>query len=839
MPTVPTVSATHEAYERGQAALSQRDAAERKALGQFMTAPPVARLMADALGDLADGARLLEPAIGSGVLACAVAERAARVGTGAVRVVGYDVDEGLASVARTVLDGTSAEVGVTVGDFMVAASQRSDTLFSGAPDGLGEPFDAVVANPPYVKLNRSDERLQAAEAVAPAAPNAYAVFVTLALARLRPGGRAVFLLPRSFCSGAYFGRFRDGLLRRAVIERLHLFDARDDAFDRDGVLQENVVLVMRRAGRGGDGASEPCEPATVEVSISYRGADLSRTASRSVPWDLVAGQRGGHTFFRIPTSELDELTVRSVERWPASLGALGLHVSTGPVVPFRAKPLLASHRDVSEGRAVPLLWMQNVRTGEVVWPTERGRKPQGLRTDADGGSLLTPPGNAVLLRRFSGKEERRRLTAAPLLSDEFGGSAVAVENHLNVIRPSSGAGLSVEMARGLTALLGSALLDRYFRVLGGHTQVNAGELRALPFPRAGTIRRIGEAVVSGVEPDQAVYATLRSEGLLHDDLPAITETRLRMGKIDEAQDLLKTLGMPRRQHNEMAALTLLTLAQLSEPDSWASAQRRSLGVHDVMGEMRTRYDRDYAENTRETVRRHVIHQFVQAGIVERNPDDPALPTNSPRTHYALSDAALRAVRAYDSDGWNDAATAFLEEQPSLLSAYRAKRDQHKVALRLPSGEEYHLSPGAHNVLQAAVIEEFGPRFAPGARVLYVGDTADKTLHLDEEGFAEIGVPVPSHDKLPDVVLYDPENGWLYLIEAVTSHGPVSPKRVVELRMLMTKDSEVGVVFVSAFPDVSTFKTYLADIAWETEVWIADQPTHLIHFDGDRFLGPHE
>ena len=724
---------------------------------------------------------------------------------------------------------------------MADASARSFSLFGEEEGSLTQPFDAVIANPPYFKMSRGDERLEAAEAVAPSAPNAYAVFITLSLAKLRPGGRAVFLIPRSFCSGAYFGRFRDGLLRRAIIERLHLFDARDDAFNQDNVLQENVILVLRRMGNlGGDGDSRGTGlPSNIEVSVSARGADLSKVTSRSVPWELLAGRKGGHTFFRIPTCELDELTVRSVESWPASLSALGLHVSTGPVVPFRVKPLLASERDVAEGRAVPLLWMQNVQTSKVIWPTRRGRKPQGLRRGADADSLLTPPGNAVLLRRFSAKEERRRLTAAPLLAKQFDGSPVAIENHLNVIRPVNGESLSDEATAGLTALLGSALLDRYFRVLGGHTQVNAGELRALPLPPAATIDRIGKTVLAGTPPDQAVYAVLRSDGLLHDDLPAITETRLRMGKIEEAQDLLKTLGMPRRQHNEMAALTLLVLAQLSEPDPWAKAERKSLRIHDIMGEMRTRYDRDYAENTRETVRRQVIHQFEQAGLVERNPDDPKLPTNSPRTHYALSDVALRTIRAYDSEGWIEAAASFLEEQQSLLSTYRAKREQHKVALRLPSGDEYHLSPGAHNVLQAAIIEEFGPRFAPGARVLYVGDTADKTLHLDEEGFAAIGVPVPSHDKLPDVVLYDAENEWLYLIEAVTSHGPISPKRLVELRTLMLKDTDIGPVFVSAFPDFSMFKTYLTEIAWETEVWIAEQPTHLIHFNGNRFLGPHE
>jgi type II restriction enzyme len=310
-----------------------------------------------------------------------------------------------------------------------------------------------------------------------------------------------------------------------------------------------------------------------------------------------------------------------------------------------------------------------------------------------------------------------------------------------------------------------------------------------------------------------------------------------MGKIQEAQDILKTLGLPRPQQNEMAALTLLVLAGLSEDTPWVQARQQSLRIHDMLGEMQTRYGRQYAENTRETIRRQVIHQFVQAGLVLRNPDDPTLPTNSPRTHYALSEPTLDTLRAYRSGDWPEAAKVFLENQRALIETYRQQRDQYKVPLIMEGGVEYHLSPGAHNELQVLVIEEFGPRFAPGAKVLYVGDTANKTLHIDESGFRKLGIPIPSHDKLPDVVLYDEGRNWLYLIEAVTSHGPMSPKRQLELRELLGK-GKADLIYVTAFPDFNTFKNFLLDIAWETEVWVADRPTHLIHFNGDRFLRPH-
>ena len=252
--------------------------------------------------------------------------------------------------------------------------------------------------------------------------------------------------------------------------------------------------------------------------------------------------------------------------------------------------------------------------------------------------------------------------------------------------------------------------------------------------------------------------------------------------------------------------------------------------------MRDTYGRDYAENTRESVRRQVIHQFEQARVVDRNPDEPDLPTNSPRTHYGLTDDALKVLRLYQTGGWESELHVFRTSHGALLEIYQRRRRMREIPIRTSTGEEIRLSPGRHNRLQGQVVTDFGPRFAPGSTLLYLGDAADKLLHLDRGKLADLGVPITEHDKLPDVVLYDEERNWLFLVEAVTSHGPVSPKRVEELEVTL-KDCFATRLYVSAFPDFRQFKQHVDKIAWETEVWIAEIPDHLIHFNGDKFLGP--
>lgn len=308
-----------------------------------------------------------------------------------------------------------------------------------------------------------------------------------------------------------------------------------------------------------------------------------------------------------------------------------------------------------------------------------------------------------------------------------------------------------------------------------------------------------------------------------------------MDKITQAQAILAALQLPPAQQNEMAALTLLVLAQLDEPTPWHEAKRQSLRIHDILQEINARFGRNYAENTCETVRRQVIHQFEQARLVDRNPDEPGLPTNSPRTHYALSDIAIRTLRQFDTPDWQTAVAQFLEQQQSLVALYEQKRQRELIPLSY-QGQTYRLSPGKHNQLQVAIIEEFGPRFAPGAKLLYLGDTADKSLLVDEQAFNDLNIPLTKNDKLPDVILYDSSRNWLYLIEAVTSHGPVTPKRRLELDALL-QNCPAGRIYVSAFLDFATFRNFISNIAWETEVWLSELPDHMIHYNGDRFIGP--
>lgn len=310
-----------------------------------------------------------------------------------------------------------------------------------------------------------------------------------------------------------------------------------------------------------------------------------------------------------------------------------------------------------------------------------------------------------------------------------------------------------------------------------------------------------------------------------------------MSKIKEAQAILKELGLPDAQQNEISGFTLLALCNLKENDNWANAFRQSHGVSKgIMAFIAENYGKEYAPNTRETFRRQVLHQFVQAGIADYNPDIPNLPVNSPRAHYAISAIALETVKTFGTKKWKKSALHFKKDIGELIKKYSKDRKMSRVPIKLPGGKVLLLSPGKHNLVQAAIVEEFASRFALGSMLLYLGDTEKKNLHIDKKKLKSIGIPINEHSKLPDVVIYDESKNWLYLIEAVTSHGPMSPKRIVELEDFLI-NCKAGKIYVSAFPDFSEFKKHTKNIAWDTEVWIMEFPEHMIHFNGDRFLGP--
>lgn len=314
-------------------------------------------------------------------------------------------------------------------------------------------------------------------------------------------------------------------------------------------------------------------------------------------------------------------------------------------------------------------------------------------------------------------------------------------------------------------------------------------------------------------------------------------TTSKANKIAEALIILEELGMPRAQQNERSALCLLALLHLSEGMSWSDAKNPLIGITPIMDFARNHYKKHYAPNSRETFRRSSIHQMVSAGIALYNPDNLQRPVNSPKAVYQIEPAALTLLRTFGTASWSSNKKAYLKNMQTLAARYAKARDMQKLAVQLASGETIRLSPGSHSELIKAIIEEFAPRFVPGGVLLYAGDTGEKWAYFDKDGLGDLGVFVDDHGKMPDVVIYDSVHRWLLLVESVTSHGPVDGKRHDELSKLFTR-AKVGLVYVTALPSRAIMTRYLGEIAWETEVWIADSPTHLIHFDGERFLGPY-
>ena len=307
--------------------------------------------------------------------------------------------------------------------------------------------------------------------------------------------------------------------------------------------------------------------------------------------------------------------------------------------------------------------------------------------------------------------------------------------------------------------------------------------------------------------------------------------------IRAALEILKALGLPRAQQNQRSALCLLALLDLKRNVKWASAKSPLIGITPMMEFAQKQYGKEYAPNTRETFRRQTMHQFVSAGLAVYNPDDPQRPVNSPKAVYQIEPEALVLVKQYGTKGWADALEAYLEVRDTLSARYAKEREQNRIPVQIAEGKKIDLSPGLHSELIKVIIEEFGARFVPGGQLVYVGDTGDKWGYYDEPLLQGLDVKVDAHGKMPDVVMYFSERNWLLLIESVTSHGPVDGKRHQELTQMFSASS-AGLVYVTAFPSRALMTRYLTEIAWETEVWVADAPSHLIHFNGSRFLGPY-
>ncbi len=304
-----------------------------------------------------------------------------------------------------------------------------------------------------------------------------------------------------------------------------------------------------------------------------------------------------------------------------------------------------------------------------------------------------------------------------------------------------------------------------------------------------------------------------------------------MSKLDDAKEILNALQVPAKQQNSMCCCVLLAMANLTEENTWNMVTNDWIRIHDVIAFSNQNYGTTYAENSRETFRKQAMHHFRNAAFIEDN----GKATNSPNYRYRLTDEMLGLIKSFGSEAWTEKLGHFNESHTSLIELYSAKRDMRKMPVKI-NGVDFTFSTGKHNQLQKAIIEEFAPRFAPNSECLYVGDTTEKDLVKNVDKLQSLGFEITLHDKMPDVVLYSEENDWIFFVESVTSVGPMEPKRIKEIEE-MTIGVTSGKIYVTAFLDFKTFKKFSESLAWETEVWIADMPDHMIHLNGDKFLGP--
>lgn len=808
---------------------------ERRAeLGQYFTPAIIAEFMAGMLDaeTLPRRVGLLDAGGGNGMLTAAVVAKLCSLKRSArpaqIDAVVWEIDGGLApSIRRTLAlcEQVAESTGVTFNgevrsaDFIREATRAigQGTLFGSEPTPH---FDVAILNPPYRKLrSNSDERRWLSE-IGIETSNLYSGFVWLAMELLQPGGQLVAITPRSYMNGSYFRPFRQALTRSMSFRRVHVYDRRDTAFGADEVLQENAIIHTVKTRSGGE----------VLVTTSH-GPNDHGLVSRSIAADQFIQDGDRDAVMHVVPDENEAQISERMRALPQSLGELGVEVSTGRVVDFRARDRLAPQ--ISNGE-MPLVFPRHFAEGFVAWPSSGSDKPNAIHPRHKDDRDLFPSGWYVVIKRFSAKEEKRRVVAAVFDPERIPHRLIGFDNKLNVLH-AGGGGLPPRLAKGLALFLNSGVVDAYFRQFSGHTQVNAGDLRSLRFPARDVLERLG-AHVNGRMPDEEEI-----NRLVREEIPSMTEGADPIAaktRVEAVIGILKAINAPKEQRNERSALTLLALLDLPPEAPWTQAQNPLRGVTEVMDWMAAHYGKKYAPNTRETVRRFTLHQFIEMGLVILNPDNPERPPNSPKNVYQIEPSAMELVRTFGTDDWAKNVDSYNDSMHGKNRLREAARQMKTIPVTLPDGQTIELSAGGQNVLIKEIVEQFAPRFTPGGHVAYIGDAGEKHLVYDEPYLAKLGVVIDRHGKMPDVVIHFKDRNWLVLVEAVTSHGPVNMLRHTQLKDLFT-GSTAGLVFVTAFLDRQAMREYLPEIAWETEVWVADAPSHLIHFNGERFLGPYD
>ena len=804
-------------------------------MGQFLTSPSTACMMASMYNEFPNEINLLDPGAGVGTLSAAFISNVVQNKTKPqnIKITAFEIDPTFINGLETTLikckklcneNNIRLDFNIKQEDFITSSVDvllGQNSLFADAQPE----YNFAILNPPYRKINSSSKARHLLNAVGIETTNLYSAFVWLVMKLLKPEGEMVAIVPRSFCNGPYFKPFRSELVKTMTINRIHLFESRDKAFSDGDVLQENIILhAIKTKGIGTD----------IEISLSDNPEDPDMIR-RVIKFNQLIHPDDPDMFIRIIPDKLGHQIDTQINGFNTTLEDLGIKVSTGRVVAFRSKDHLRYDPD---DEVIPLIHPGNIKNGTIVWPQLNNKKPSYLAATHDVNNLVVPSQYYVLVKRFSSKEEKRRIYAALYDPIKIPSQRVGIENHVNFYHRRYGE-ISEILAKGIVLYLNSSLVDQFFRQFSGHTQVNATDLRNLKYPSEAQLITLGKRV-NDEFPDQDNIDKIISEEVAlnktngeHEMLDPI----LAKKKIKEALSILQMLTVPRAQQNDRSALTLLALANIKAETEWNNATENLIGISEMMDYFKENYGIDYAPNTRETVRRQTVHQFIQLGLVIENPDNRSRPINSPKTRYIIEPKALELIRKYGSPYWLGGLKDYLKEAKQLGTLQFRERAMQMIPVTLPNGESILLTSGGQNSLIKQIIEEFCPRFTPGAKIIYIGDAGTK-LNINEiKMFEDMGLKIDKHGKMPDVIVEIPEKNWLILIEAVTSHGPINIKRHNELKDLFG-GGKYDLVYVTAFETRKAMLKYLSEIAWETEVWVSEAPSHLIHFDGERFLGPY-
>lgn len=487
------------AEKLGNEFIASKEKTDVASLGQYFTPQIIAELIAKNFSEFGKikSLKILDPGAGTGILSCVLCESITKwkYKPDNIELIAYEIDKSLVPILEKSFNylrgwlknkNISLSFSVNDSDFVL---ENGDVLNQTLQQSLFdrkdfEEFDIIVANPPYFKISKSDPRAKAANAVIHGQPNIYALFMAIAAALLKEKGQLGFITPRSYAAGLYFKKFRQNFFSQITPVSIHIFNSRDKAFNKDSVLQENVILHGKK-----DSKIDRNEHG-VKISSCNGISDIKSVSTIEIPLAEIITPEEDYVL-HIPTEVTQREIVKIVKSWKHNLRSLGLDVSTGPIVAFRARDILTEDSDKQN---VPLLWLHNVKAMCVSWPME-SRKPQYVIVSEQAKRLLVPNGNYVLIRRFSAKEEKKRLVAAPLISNILKSKFIGIENHINYIYRKAGK-LSESETLGLAAILNSSLLDSYFRIFNGNTQVSATELRNLPLPAPRVIEKVGSFIKS-------------------------------------------------------------------------------------------------------------------------------------------------------------------------------------------------------------------------------------------------------------------------------------------------------------------------------------------------------